>query len=301
MYHHASPHSSPVVSPRRGSTITWVSPLFPVVSPRRGLYHPDSFPFLPRGICQEGDCTILISPFLWVTSSRGELILTFTPLLSGISLEDEGTSPLPPAPLLLSRLHRSIEPSSKDQLFWNACLQKVSTPEQRPPPAPAFGGTAHCTEWALRWRPPWRKAWAQPYSSPNNATRGQSLCRSLTAPCSEWVDHSITALTIVCENNHAEAARSGVRTGNGSGPQRTFKSCWRATLKRVHEVLWRDSHQWFLRWWLCWLLGMMNCQFVRSTGGELRNLVNRNLCRSGIGDSGVVRFLDSLLLLVVKS
>lgn len=36
---------------------------------------------------------------------------------------------------------------------------------------------------------------------------------------------------------------AGVMTGNGSGPQRPFKSCCRVVLNQVHEGLWRDSYR----------------------------------------------------------
>ena len=131
----------------------------------------------------------------------------------------------------------------------------------------------------LWWRPSWWKASAQPCSSLGTAAHGQSLCRSITAPCSEWVDHSRTALVWSCAKLTApEGAGSEVRTGNGSGPQRLFKSCWRAALKRVHEGLWRDSHQWF---WGDGFVGFWEWQFVGSVGGELKNLVNGSVCGSG--------------------
>lgn len=167
------------------------------------------------------------------------------------------------------------------------------------PPSIAYG-TAHCTEWMLWWRPSWWNASAQPCSSLGTAAHGQSLCRSITAPCSEWVDHSHTALVwSFAKLTAPEGAGSEVRTGNGSGPQRLFKSCWRAALKRVHEGLWRDSHQWF---WGDGFVGFWEWQFVGSVGGELKSLVNGSVCGSG-RDGGFWggQFLDSLLHFVVKS
>lgn len=71
---------------------------------------------------------------------------------------------------------------------------------------------------------------------------------------------SQSSCVIVCKINSP-------RRGSGRGedrkrkwPSDCFKSCWRA-----------------VRWWLCWLWVVADCQFVGSVGGELKSLMNENL------------------------